>query len=132
METFNLNHVVERFALNSVELPRVLFPNAMHPSMALNRVLKNGLPLSTDQISRLAAYIGVPVSELFEYENGWKATTEDGCLTFKKGEYTVRLNYGGVFVTVLKNGEVVDTVVQNPNVMTVSEFISIIDCLILK
>lgn len=132
MENFNLNRVIERYSLDSSELAKGMFPDAKHAGLALSRVLKNELPIDTEQLSWLAAYIGVPVSELFEVGCNWKAAQEQGCMVFHKGEYTVRLNYEGAFCVVCKNGEIIDRVVQSPHAMSVSEFINYIDCLILK
>ena len=115
---------MERYALDVNTVAKGMFPDAKHPDLALARVLKQGLPIDTEQISWLASHIGVTVSELFEITDGWRGTCESGHLVFKKGEYSAKLNYGGVFCTLYKNNEVIEEILYCPQTVSVTEFIN--------
>ena len=68
----------------------------------------------------------VLVTDLFS-ANTWKGSSEDGCLTMLKGEYKVKLNYKGVYVSIYKNNELIHQKLSNVPDMTVNEFINYLD-----
>ncbi len=127
MEQFNINKVIEYYNLNTEDLAKALFPNVKYPKLAFDRVLKGEANLDIIQIERLASYIGVLVSDLFS-ANTWKSSSEDGCLVMLKGEYKVKLNYNGVYVSIYKNNNLISQNLSSvPATMTVLEFINYID-----
>ena len=132
MNGFNINKVICQYNLHA-ELDALaveLFPDAKYPRHALRRILKEESELSTTQVQRLANYIGISVGDLFN-ESEWKGKTEDGVLTFTKGEYKVKLAYQGVFLSLYKNNELVDQKIADVPAMTIREFLKYIDKLIL-
>ena len=126
MEQFNISNVIERYKLNTEDLAKVLFPTVKYPKQAFDRVLKGEANLDITQVERLASHIGVLVTDLFS-ANTWKGSSEDGCLVMLKGEYKVKLNYNGVYVSIYKNNNLISQNLSNVPSMTVQEFINYID-----
>ena len=126
MEQFNINSVIEHYKLNTEDLAKVLFPTVKYPKQAFDRVLKGETDLDIKQIETLASHIGVLVTDLFS-AGTWKGSSEDGCLTMLKGDYKVKLNYKGVFVSIYKNNNLIEQKISNVPDMTMQEFINYLD-----
>lgn len=126
MEQFNINSVIEHYKLNTEDLAKVLFPTVKYPKQAFDRVLKGETDLDIKQIETLASHIGVLVTDLFS-AGTWKGSSEDGCLTMLKGDYKVKLNYKGVFVSIYKNNNLIEQKISNVPDMTMCEFINYLD-----
>ena len=126
MEQFNINSVIEHYKLNTEDLAKVLFPTVKYPKQAFDRVLRGETDLDIKQIETLASYIGVLVTDLFS-AGTWKGSTEDGCLTMLKGDYKVKLNYNGVFISIYKNNNLIEQKISNVPDMTMHEFVNYID-----
>ena len=129
MERFNINNVIKQYRLDTEELAKVLFPTVKFPKLAFDRVLKGEGSLDVIQLERLADYIGVLVSDLFSVDT-WKSSTEDRCLVLQKGNYKVKLNYKGVYLSVYKNNELILQSISNILSMTVQEFVDFLDTII--
>ena len=130
-QKFDLGSVISKYNLDPEKVAGVLFPKVKYPRAAFNRVLRGETSLDTYQLEKLARYIGVLMSDLFGID-GWKGETHNGFLTFVKGEYKVRLNYGGIYISVYKNDELFYQSMADTPEMTVSEFIKLIDEIIKK
>ena len=125
-QKFNIGNVFEYYKLNTEELAKVLFPTVKYPKQAFDRILKGEATLDTTQLERLASHIGVLVSDLF-CANTWKGESENGILTMLKGEYKVKLNYNGVFVSIYKNNTLIHQRIANIPQMTINDFINYLD-----
>lgn len=130
MTQFNIHNIIEEYNLDTDELSKALFPNAKYPKPAFNRVLAGESSLSVEQLEKLASFIGVVPAELFSLDT-WRSSTADGYLSFKKGEFEVKLNYNGAFLTLYKNNEVIDRRIIG-NSMSIDEFTKHINDLITK
>lgn len=128
-QTFDINKVIEHYKLDANEVAKVLFPHVRYQTLALNRVLKGEAFLDTEQVQKLANLAGVLVQDLFTFGD-WKGSQEDGCLIMLKGEYKVKLNYNGVYMTLYKGSEVIAKELTNPKHISIDEFISHINNLI--
>lgn len=126
MEQFNINSVIEHYKLNTEDLAKVLFPTVKYPKQAFDRVLKGETDLDIKQIETLASHIGVLVTDLFS-AGTWKSSSEDGCLTMLKGDYKVKLNYNGVYLSIYKDNSLITQKISNVPGMTVQEFINFLD-----
>lgn len=129
MEQFNINSVIEHYKLNIEDLAKVLFPTVKYPKQAFDRVLKGETELDIRQIETLASHIGVLVTDLFSIDT-WKGFSEDGYLTLRKGQYKVKLNYNGVYLSIYKDNVLIEQAISNVPNMTVQEFINFLDNLI--
>ena len=129
MEKFNINNVIKHYKLNTEDLAKVLFPNVKYPKQALDRILKGEGNLDITQVEKLANYIGVLVTDLFS-AGTWKSSAEDGYLTLLKGQYKVKLNYNGVYLSIYKDNSLIVQKISNVPDMTIQEFINFLDNLI--
>lgn len=130
MEKFNINEIVGRLSPEeAAQLPKVLFPDVKFPKLAFNRILKGEAHLDTCQVAKLAEFLGMPVADLFR-AGSWRGGSEDGYLTLSRGRYRAKLNYGGVYLTLYKDDEVIGQVLSNVPGMTVQEFTEYLNKLI--
>lgn len=120
-QNFNINKVIEHYKLDTEEVACTLFPHVRYKKLALDRVLKGEACLNTDQLQALAKLAGVFVHDLFTVDD-WKGSSEDGCLTFIKDDYKVKLNYKGVYLSIYKGQELIHQELALNN-MTITEFI---------
>lgn len=125
-QKFNINSVIERYSLNHDDVAKALFPHARYQKLALGRVLKGEATLDVNQLESLANLAGVFVHDLFFIADDWKGTSEDNCLIFLKGDYKVKLNYNGVFMTVYKGPEIIHQELTLKS-MSIQEFIDYIN-----
>lgn len=125
METFDLKQIIEHYNLNTDDVAKALFPHIRYQKLALDRVLRNDTFLNTEQLQALAKLAGVLVSDLFTIDD-WKGSFENECLTFKRGEYTVKLNYNGVSLSIYKDAKLIyqELILEN---MPMTDFISYIN-----
>lgn len=107
MEQFDINKIIKYYKLNTEDLAKALYPAVKYPKQAFDRVLKGEADLSVKQVEMLASYAGVLISDLFSV-NTWKGSFEDNCLIMQKGDYKVRFNYNGAFMTIYKNNRFVE------------------------
>lgn len=129
MEQFNINNVIKYYKPNIEDLAKALFPTVKYPKQAFDRVLRGEGILNITQVERLASYIGVLVADLFSADT-WKGSTEDGYLTLLKGQYKVKLNYNGVYLSIYKDNVLIEQRIANVPDMTIQEFIDFLDNLI--
>jgi len=118
---FNLQDIIKSYDLDERKCARVLFPNNKQPDRALDRVLSFESMLDTDQLTRLAKWLKVPVSLLF---GSWRATRSEGRITFQKGRYQAFFDDG--MITITLDGEAFDTILCDSHIAIV-DFINIIN-----
>lgn len=123
---FDINKIIAYYKLDPQDLAKVLFPFVKYQKQALERIIRGEAELNVTQIEKLASYIGVLVTDLFSIDT-WKSATEDNCLTMLKGDYKVKLNYNGVYVSIYKNNELIYQELANMPSMTINEFIDFLN-----
>lgn len=130
MEKFSIKRVTEVYKPDLDELAKALFPTVTYPKLAFNRILKGEANLDSTQISILASYLGVSVSELFTVDDsGWhmSSCTGDSRLIFTKGDYKATLY--GQSLTILKCDKCIAalTFLVNKEAMSLEDFIKLLD-----
>ena len=128
-QTFDIKKVIEHYKLDTNEVAEALFPHVRYKTLALNRVLKGEAFLDTQQIETLANLAGILIQDLFTFDS-WKGGSEEGCLTFTRDNYKVKLNYKGVFMTLTKGSQVIAQEITCPENISLNDFISHINSLI--
>ena len=126
-QSFDLAKVIEHFKLDREEVETVLLPHVRYRKQALDRVLKGEGQLTVEQLQALANLSGVFIQDLFSLDT-WKGGKEDNCLTFLKGEFKVKLNYNGVFLSIYKGTTLVHQEINSSN-KTLQEFLNYITLL---
>lgn len=129
LQQFNIEDIIKHHSLDIDELAKMLFPYVKYPRQAFDRVLKHETDLDVNQLHILANFIGVFVSDLFSV-NSWKGGSENGLMTLVNGDYKAVVSETRAFVTLYKNDEVLGTYITNIDVVTISQFINIINKMI--
>lgn len=129
MEKFDINKIIANCGHTVEELANVLFPQTKYPLMAFNRVLEGKRNLDTSQLHDLASFLGCTIYDLF-FIDEWKGSREDGCLTFLKGDYKVKLAYKGVYLSLYKKEQLIHQELSPTTGMTIEEFINYINTII--
>lgn len=127
-EEFNINDVIQRYSLDEDEVAAALFPQVRYQKAALERIQSGKAKLDVEQLQALAKLAGVLIYDLFSIDT-WKGASEDNCLVFIKGEYKVKLNYNGVFLSIYKAHKLIYQELALKN-MSMTEFINYIDNII--
>lgn len=141
-ELINLGDVIAQYGLDIDDVAKNLFPTNKYATQAVYRILRGDTELSSTQIGRLAQMCGVLVSDLFALTGrDWesiegaraKAGYEDGHITLTIGNYKAIIGYNNQFMTLFKDGVVVDSVVTNTvDCMTLPQLIKLIKRCIVK
>jgi hypothetical protein len=87
----DIKAAVARAGLDYSEVAEQIFPDNVHPRLALNRVAKGEAFLYEPQIRKLAELTGLTVSELFG-ESKWKSVRKGETICFMSGDYKAELN----------------------------------------
>lgn len=132
MDKFDIHRILEEYKPDMKELAKVLYPDNKLPERALDRVLSGEAFLDSNQITKLAAYLGVFVSDLFAV-NDWKGSWDRtaNCPVFLKGRYKVMLNYNGAFLTTYRDHVVIRREIRSStDTRTLNEFMAHLDAII--
>ena len=131
MEDFDITHIIERYGLTDHDMAVLLWPEARFPLSALKRLKRGESCLNEKQIARIAAYLGVTVSDLLATATGWRTRIESGAMTFVKrlpqATYRVLVNYRGSFVTIMRNNVLAKQLVVDTSAFTLDGFLNFID-----
>lgn len=129
MEHFKIQDAITHYSLDLEEVAKVLFPKAKHYRRAFDRLLKENIALDTEQMANLASYIGVSIHDLF-FTNAWKGASEQGALTLTKGDYKVKISYGGAVFSLFKGAELIEKNIMYAPHISVHDFINHINSII--
>lgn len=88
----DIHNIIEKYGLDQNEVAKLLFPDNVRPNLALKRVAEKETLLNTEQFSRLASYIGVPMDSLMN--KGWNSAKPPSAnqLRFVSDDYEAILN----------------------------------------
>lgn len=88
--TINLKELIEQRGLGLQEVAEILFPGNKFPRVSLKRVLNGESLLNSEQISRLAAWLGVSVDSL--YKGAWSSEFKGETWILTRGDYRAELS----------------------------------------
>lgn len=131
MKQFDFNKVVEKYGITLRELAPILFPNAKYPLKAIYRIADCKAELSISQVEKLAAYLGVFVTDLFNIDSA-RAYSDNNNIKIVNGEYAARINYNGSFITIFHNAELISQEVINTNAIKFTDLLKYISLIIKK
>lgn len=83
--------IIKKAGLDYTEVAEQIFPDNVHPRLALNRVSKGEAFLYEPQIRKLAELTGSTVGELFG-EAEWKSMRKNGLICFWSGDFKAELD----------------------------------------
>lgn len=125
MKNFDLIKIIDFYKLNKTQIAPILFPNAKHPSLALDRILAEESCLDTDQVYALAEYIGVPVHELLS-PGTWKSQAKKGTITFTLGNFRAVFT-NDFYISLYKDTKLLEKFALHCKSISVDEFITLLN-----
>lgn len=128
MEILNINKVIDQYKVDEAELAHIAFPGLRYPEPAFKRILSGSSSLSAEQISAIAGYLQIPVSDLFTVQNtDWHATSKNKQTTFYRGDYRVVISRDKFEIVLYKGQDEVDRAVGAFGIMTIQDFLAVVD-----
>lgn len=131
MRAIKLDQIIKERGLSTKDVAILLFPHVGHPMNALYRILNGDAVLDANQISRLAAYLNVEISELFD-GGGWKGSQKEHILTLVASDYKAEYDRNTGGVQLFHNNSLFHTDVLTSKAITFDEFIGYLDALIIN
>ena len=131
MRAIKLDQIIKERGLSTKDVAILLFPHVGHPMNALYRILNGDAVLDANQISRLAAYLNVEISELFD-GGGWEGTQDKHVLTLVASDYRATYDRQTGSVSLYHNSSLFHTEVLVTAAITFIEFIEYLDTLIIN
>lgn len=86
--TVDLQNLIDNLQLDKKLLAKVLFPDAIHPDMALSRLLSKRSKMDEQQLFALATFCGTSVDSLYASQQHWKMNVQNNLIRFTQGPYT--------------------------------------------
>lgn len=131
MQAINLEAIVKKYDLDKKELAAQLFPGNKFPRVAFKRVLLGEAELNASQISKLALWVGVEISDLFlTGSQGWKKTSTMGVITLSNGLYKAELDTTAWITRVFHNDSLFHESIIHSGTTPLSEYLNKINLII--
>lgn len=121
--SIDIKAAIEKSGLDYAEAAEQIFPDNVHPRLALNRVVKGEAFLNERQIRKLAALTGSTVAELFG-ESVWKSTRKHDTLVFTSKDFKAELNVATWETKIFHNETLFHDSVIHSGFIPLSEYIS--------
>lgn len=126
MEQLDINKIMEEYKPDRKELASVLFPNNRYPEDAFERILRGVAKLDSEQIARLADYLGVFVHTLYTVDGSdWSGSVDNGCIKLTKGGHTARITAGRV--SVYRDGHALGSFTLKSELTPFKEIVELLD-----
>lgn len=131
MKKVNLQSIIENYELDPKEIAKDLFPDNKYPDLAMKRILSGEAYLDTNQVSKLALLIGVPIETL--YSGGqWKGKRVEATHIFSHGDYRAELNLENQTTKVFHKDSLFHDEMLHSGSISISEYLEQLDNLILN
>ena len=131
MNKIDLQSIIGTYRLDQKEIAESLFPGNKYPALALKRVLSGEAYLDTNQVSKLALTIGVPIEKLFSGAE-WKGYCKGSTHTFTNGEYKAELDTQTWTTKLFHKDSLLHEEILHSGSTPLSEYLSKLDELILN
>jgi transcriptional regulator with XRE-family HTH domain len=126
--TINLRELIEQRGLRLQEVAEILFPDNRFPRAALNRVLNGKTLLNSEQVSRLAAWLGVSVDNL--YRGAWNSEFRGETCILTNGNYRAELSVKTGETKVFHLGSLFHETVLHDPAIPLSKYIELLNTII--
>lgn len=127
----DLKEIIKQNGLDKRKLAEQLFPHTKFPMLAMYRVTQKKGLLDSEQLSKLAAILGVTVNDLYK-GGSWTMKSTDKVHTLVKGEYLAELNTETWITRIFHNGSLLHEAIIHTGVTRLSEYLEQIDNIIIK
>lgn len=132
MKSIDLKKLMDSHGLKKRDVATQLFPGIKYPVLALNRVLKGEALLDTDQISKLAAILKVPISTLFNEKTQWEMQGTKTGITLTTGKYRAELDTNTWLTRVFANDTLFHEAILHNGRIYLSEYIEMLNQIVDK
>jgi hypothetical protein len=131
MQQINIKEILKIVKTDRTTIAQCLFPYNTYPEKALQRQIREDIPLDSSQMFRLAILLGCEVSDL--YTDTWKAVySRDRRHVFENGDWKAFLDTSTWVVSVYcKNTLQAEKVITSPSV-SLSDFIEALNKVVTK
>lgn len=126
--TINLKELIEQRGLKTLEVAEFLFPGNKFPRVSIQRVFDGKARLNSEQVSRLAAWLGVSVDSL--YKGGWNSEFKGETCILTNGNYRAELSVETGETKLFHLGSLFHEIVLHDPAIPLSQYIDLLNALI--
>lgn len=126
--TINLRELIEQRGLKTREVAEFLYPDNKFPRVALQRVLDGKALLNSEQVSRLAAWLGISTDSL--YKGGWSSEFEGETCILTNGNYRAELSIRTGETKVFHLGAMFHEIILHDPAISLSQYVELLNAII--
>lgn len=126
--TINLKELIEQRGLKTLEVAEFLFPGNKFPRVSIQRVFDGKARLNSEQVSRLATWLGVSVDSL--YKGGWNSEFKGETCILTNGNYRAELSVETGETKLFHLGSLFHEIVLHDPAIPLSQYIDLLNALI--
>lgn len=126
--TINLRELIEQRGLKTREVAEFLYPDNKFPRVALQRVLNGKALLNSEQVSRLAAWLGISTDSL--YKGGWSSEFEGETCILTNGNYRAELSIRTGETKVFHLGALFHEIILHDPAISLSQYVELLNAII--
>lgn len=126
--TINLKELIEQRGLKTLEVAEFLFPGNKFPRVSIQRVFDGKARLNSEQVSRLAAWLGVSVDSL--YKGGWNSEFKGETCILTNGNYRAELSVETGETKLFHLGSLFHEIVLHDPAIPLSQYIDLLNAII--
>lgn len=126
--TINLRELIEQRGLKTREVAEFLYPDNKFPRVALQRVLDGEALLNSEQVSRLAAWLGISTDSL--YKGGWSSEFEGETCILTNGNYRAELSIRTGETKVFHLGALFHEIILHDPAISLSQYVELLNAII--
>lgn len=126
--TINLKELIEQRGLKTREVAEFLFPGNKFPRVSIQRVFDGKARLNSEQVSRLAAWLGVSVDNL--YKGGWNSEFKGETCILTNGNYRAELSVETGETKLFHLGSLFHEIVLHDPAIPLSKYIELLNTII--
>lgn len=126
--TINLRELIKQRGLRTQEVAEFLYPDNKFPRVALQRVLDGKALLNSEQVSRLATWLGISVDSL--YKGGWSSEFKGETCILTNGNYRAELSIRTGETKVFHLGALFHEIILHDPAISLSQYVELLNAII--
>lgn len=126
--TINLGELIKQRGLRTQAVAEFLYPDNKYPRVALQRVLDGKALLNSEQVSRLAAWLGISTDSL--YKGGWSSEFEGETCILTNGNYRAELSIRTGETKVFHLGALFHEIILHDPAISLSQYVELLNAII--
>ncbi len=126
--TIDLRELIEQRGLKIQEVAEFLYPGNKFPRVSLQRVLDGKALLNSEQVSRLAAWLGISIDSL--YKRGWSSEFKGETCILTNGNYRAELLTKTGETKVFHLGVLFHEIILHDPAIPLSQYIDLLNAII--